>query len=104
MLGSFYVLVEVVSRGAWLGFEAGSLYIAGARGNVSPSELSGHAVNGDEKLQCEGANTQRQRRSLPTLAEEHMRRWRKWTSTRAHCGFWPGCARACCGGSSVGER
>ena len=52
---------------------------------MSPPELSGHAANGDEKLQGEGANAQRQRRSLPTLADEHRRRLGKWTSARAHC-------------------
>ena len=51
-----------------------------------PLELSRHAANGDEKLQGEGAKAQRQRRSLPTLADEHRRRLGKQTSTRAHCG------------------
>ena len=52
---------------------------------MSPPKLSGHTANDDEKLQGEGANTQRQRRSLPTLADEHMRRFEMGTSTRAHC-------------------
>ena len=81
------MFVEVAWSGAWLGMEEGALYIAGARGDASPPELSGHVANGDEKLQSEGANTQRQRRSLPTLMDEHRRRWRKWTSARAHCGI-----------------
>ena len=51
-----------------------------------PPELSRRAPNGDKKLQREGANAQRQRRSLPTLVDEHRRRLGKWTSARAHCG------------------
>ena len=54
---------------------------------MSPLDLSGHAVNGDEKLQREGANTQHQRRSLPTLADDHRRRLEKRTSARVHCGL-----------------
>ena len=80
------MFVEVVWSGAWLGFEEGStIYSRSEGGDVSPPELSGHAANGDEKLQDKGANTQRQRRSLPTLADEPKRWLGKQTSARAHC-------------------
>ena len=85
-LGSFYVPVEVVWGGAWLRFEAWSLYIAEARGDVSLPKLYGHAANGDKKFQGEGAKAQHQRRSLPMLVDEHRRKLGKRTSARANCG------------------
>ena len=82
------MFVEVVWSGVWLEIKEGSsIYSQSEGGDVSLLELLGHAANDDEKLQREGANSQRQRRSLPILADEHRRRLGKRTSARAHYGL-----------------